>query len=48
MQWLTAIIPATQEADQEDHGSKQPRQNSLKTLFEKVHHKKKLVEWLKV
>jgi hypothetical protein len=42
------VILATQEADQEDCGSKPARTNSYATLSQKYLTEKGLVEWLKV
>jgi hypothetical protein len=47
--WLTPVIPATQEAEMRRMAVRsQPQQIVLKTLSRKTHHKKGLVEWLKV
>jgi hypothetical protein len=35
-------------SDQEDHRSKEPRQIVLEIISQKIHHRKGLVEWLKV
>jgi hypothetical protein len=45
-QWLTPVILATQE----DRGWKPAQANSLqeRPYLKKTHHKKGLVEWLKV
>jgi hypothetical protein len=44
--WLTAVIPATQEAE---IGSKPTLGKQLtRPYLENTHHKKGLVEWLKV
>jgi hypothetical protein len=45
---MPAIL-ATQEAEQEGHGSKPAQTNSsAKPYLEKILHKKGLVKWLKV
>jgi hypothetical protein len=47
--WLTPVILATQEADQEDRNSKPAQANSLRDPISKNHSQKiGLVEWLKV
>jgi hypothetical protein len=47
--WLTPVILATQETDQEDHGSKPAGANILQqSIWKKTITIKGLVEWLKV
>jgi hypothetical protein len=48
-QWLMLAILATQEAEiRRIAVQSQPRQIVHETLSRKIHHKKGLVEWLKV
>jgi hypothetical protein len=48
-QWLTPVILATHEAEIRSIVVwSQPRQIVQETLFRKILHKKRLVEWLKV
>jgi hypothetical protein len=48
-QWLTPVILATQEAEiKRIKVQSQSRQRVHETYLEKTHHKKGLVEWLKV
>jgi hypothetical protein len=48
-QWLTPIILATQETESRRSAiQSQPEKTALKTLSQKTHHKKELVECLKV
>jgi hypothetical protein len=47
--WLTPVILATQEAEiRRIEIQSQLGQTVHETLFQKAHHKKALVEWLKV
>jgi hypothetical protein len=47
--WLTPVIPATQEAEiRRITARSQPGEIVPETLSRKTHHKKGLVEWLKV
>jgi hypothetical protein len=49
LNWAPWLMLGTQEADKEDHGSKPERTNSSwDPISKKTHHKKGLVEWLKV
>jgi uncharacterized protein (DUF305 family) len=48
-QWLTPVILATQEAEiRRMEVRSQPWANSSRDPIKKTHHKKGLVEWLKV
>jgi hypothetical protein len=48
-QWLPPIIPATQEAEiRRSAVQSQPGEIVWETLSQKNHHKKEMVEWLKV
>jgi hypothetical protein len=48
-QWLTPVIPATQEAEiRRINVCSQLGQIVHKILSQKTHHRKGLVEWLKV
>jgi hypothetical protein len=50
-QWLTPVILATQETDQKDSVWSQLREKFVRLYLKKkkkAHHKKELVEWLKV
>jgi hypothetical protein len=47
--WFTPLILATQKAEiRRIMVQNQPRQTVLKTCLDKTHHKKVLIEWLKV
>jgi hypothetical protein len=47
--WLTAVIPATQEAEiRRITVQSQPGEIVRETLSQNTHHKKRLEEWLKV
>jgi hypothetical protein len=45
---MSAILAAQEAEIRNIEVQSQPRQIVLETLFQKTHHKKGLVEWLKV